>query len=158
MHFEDLLEEASVEVVPSAPLVKSETHSQALARQDALKNIEEELLVASLTTMRDVDRFKEIPIIPVDDCAIPKHWIEECGLDKARERYRVAYAGNMSAKDAPVALKIDMAMAVGIVKARAMSEAGPRVMNATLIQINPDPRTDPTVQVRQYPRKEIIDV
>lgn len=128
-----------------APLAKTEP-------RELIKQLENELLAESLSIVADANAAREINVIQVNDKDIPPAWVQKLGLERARAKYRTAFAASMSSKEAPVYLKMARDTSVGIIKARATESAGPRVMNATLIQINPDPRVTPGVQPREYPR------
>lgn len=110
---------------------------RALQRQEAqasrIREIEDELLGESLSILQDSLRFKEIG---PDSKEPPVAWVEELGPQKAMERFRVAMAAWMSAKEAPVALSIAKSLAVGIVKARATEKGGARTLNMTMVQMN----------------------
>lgn len=154
----EVVEKPPLERLPRRPRKKPEASlappsASALARkkQEELKNIEEDLFRGTMGVLRDVTNFTAV--MEVDDEKIPGDWVREFGLEEARRRYKGALAGAMSSKDAPVGVKVAMATAIGISKARAMEKGGAPIMNATFIQINNDPRVDPDAVVRVYPRK-----
>lgn len=154
MNLDDLLE--SLPEPQKAELVVAPPGKLTVKDQDeAIRSLEAQLYQETIEVVRDANRFREIDVIQVDDEKIPKGWVEEVGLEKARERYRTAVAGAMSAKEAPFALKMAATTAAGLAKARAVSSQGPRQMNATFIQINGDPRVDQTAVRFQYPRREV---
>lgn len=152
MKLDELLE--SLPIIPHgerqlAPL------EPAKSQDELIQSVETLLYQESMEVVRDANRFREIDAIPVDDMKIPVEWVQEVGLEKARQRYRTALAGAMNAKEAPFALKMAATTAAGMARARAVSQSGPRSMNATFIQINADSRVDPTAPKFVYERKEV---
>jgi hypothetical protein len=65
----------------------------------------------------------------------PPEWIHELGPEAAARRFRVARAAWMSSRDAPIGLKLAHNAVVGIMKARAVEKQGPKILNATLVQM-----------------------
>ncbi len=111
-----------------------------------LQRVENEIVSEASAIVHSVLRFDEID--PEKPNELPSTWLEELnGLqlgtaehDEAMERLlrrkRVAVAGWMSAKTAPVALSIAKSVLVGAMKARAMSDQGPKHLNINLVSIS----------------------
>lgn len=111
-----------------------------------IRAVEEELLQETNTVVSAALDFAKID--PESDSP-PSEWVERHGLEKATERFRTAKYALMSAKDAPVGLKIATQVHGGIIKARATEKSGTRIMNVTLVEM--------PVSTAAYPRKEIVE-
>lgn len=93
--------------------------------------LEEDLFHQVSVILTDAMKFRDIA---PDAEAPPVEWIRAIGLAEAEKRFRIAKAAWASAKDAPAGLKLAKDAMVGMVRARATRDQGPRVLNATLIQ------------------------
>lgn len=127
--------EEEVEVV-GAPIERS----AAELRIEKIRRIEDELLSENMAIMRDVAKFREIE---PGATAPPEIWLDEFGAEEAWRRFRVAQAGWMSAKEAPVAIAVAKSVTLGIIKARSAEKAGNRTLNVSFIQM-----PAPTVQFK----------
>ncbi len=122
--------QAAIETSLSA--IKTEATSLAAARQEKLKELENELFHENMAIMRDVACFRDIE----PDCEHPPdNWVMELGMAGAQKRLRVAKAAWMSSKDAPVALNVSKSILMGIIKARATEKAGPRSLNVAMVHM-----------------------
>ena len=66
----------------------------------------------------------------------PPEWTHEMGSrDEALKAFRIAQAAWASQKDAPIYLKLAQSFLTGAMKARSAENQGPRVLNATLVQV-----------------------
>lgn len=125
------------EVVETAPLAAVDSGT-ALAREpeqfDRLRALEDNILSRGLTCLDDVARWADIDPTASEP---PPEWVEELGGDKVAlaRRLRVAKAAWMSAKEAPVAIKVAQSVVVGIAKARA-TEKGGTTMNLQQVIFN----------------------
>ena len=120
--------------------------SQLERTERELQRVENEIVSEASAIVHSVLRFDEIDPAKPDE--LPATWLEELeGLkmgtrehDEAMERLlrrkRVAVAGWMSAKTAPVALSIAKGVLIGAMKARAMSDNGPKHLNINLVSIS----------------------
>lgn len=73
-----------------------------------------------------------------EDTEPPKEWIEAFGEKRAWIRFRAARAGQLNAKEAPVAIKVATQIMTGITKARSMEKAAPRSLNVAFVQMSPE--------------------
>lgn len=106
--------------------------AQADERNRILQTLETELLEESISVSRDTLRFREIA---PDAEGPPQEWIDECGEEKAAERFRVAQAGWMTRKNAPVGVQIAMQLTLGIMKSRATKDKAPQTLNVQVVQL-----------------------
>lgn len=111
-------------------------------QQDRLRGIEDDLLERSLTTVQDALAFQEID---PEQASPPLAWVEELGPKAAERRLRLAKAAWMSAKDAPVGLKVAKDMAAGIIRARSAEQAAPRL--AVAVQVVTSSAQYPSIEV-----------
>lgn len=122
-----LTEEAPVEA--KAELVRSPTGrvlSKAEQVSEELRGMEDRMLKASLSVVGGAIDFTHLD---PSDPKMPEGWVEELGFEEATLRHRAALAGLMSAKEAPVGIKLAAQMVTGIVKARSSENAGMRDLN-----------------------------
>lgn len=92
---------------------------------DRLRAIEDNVLHRGLSCLHDVGCWKDIDRNQADT-DYPAEWVEELNGDPVAlaKRMRVAKAAWMSAKEAPVAIKVAQSAVVGIAKARATEKGG----------------------------------
>lgn len=114
-------------------------------RERVLKNLESDLLRQSMEVVSDTMRFREVAPPTVDpesgatlwdDDSVPEEWVRELGQEKAEERLRVARAGWMDKKTAPIGVQVAQVLAVGIIRSRATEKAGPRTLNVQVVQMS----------------------
>lgn len=103
------------------------TLSKAEQVSTELRGMEDTTLRASLLAVGGAIDF--IHLDPADPAKVPPEWIEELGPKEATLRHRAAMAGMMSAKEAPVGLKLAAQMVTGIVKARSAEQANTGGLN-----------------------------
>lgn len=124
----DLLDLMDAEVVP----VTEGPQKPVLSGQAGLQALQDELLEESAAVVAGALRFAQI--LPTDR-GPSAEWVERYGKAKADEMFRLAVYGQMTAKEAPVGLKIATATMTGIAKAQALTKKGPRVLNMTIAVI-----------------------
>jgi hypothetical protein len=107
--------------------------SRAALQQDGLRRLEDELLANSLAVVGGVCDFAELDLADLDK--IPEGWIEAYGPEEAKKRHRIAKAGWMNNKDAPVAINTATKVLTGIVRARATEKAGPKQLNINMVSM-----------------------
>lgn len=120
------------------------------ARQDDLRDIEDEILRSAMGTVQDVLRFREID--PAEE-GIPDEWVQKYGMLEAQRLHRLARVGWLPGKQAPCALKLANNVMVGIVKARSTEKAAPRAVNVVLVRMTAPPRSYPEMDVT--PKEEL---
>lgn len=123
MHFLDEEEVHEGEIVPMTP------QQVGLSR---VKAIEDRLFDKASEVLDGVLAFADVK---ADDVSPPGEWIEEYGLERAEKRFRMAKYGLMSAKEAPVAIKVAQAHHASITNSRAKERNAPISLNAALILI-----------------------
>ena len=120
-------EEAVVLAAPARPPSRSEENGAEL------RSIEHELLVSGMGVVGGGIDF--VHLDPENPTVMPEGWEEEFGFEGARLRLRAAQAGLMSAKEAPVGMKMAMQVVTGIVKARAVEKTGARSLNVAVVKL-----------------------
>jgi hypothetical protein len=70
-------------------------------------------------TTRIIDDTLAFAEISADEPTVPVEWVKKYGRERAEVRFRTAKYALMSAKDAPVGLKIAAQMGSAIIKAKA---------------------------------------
>lgn len=126
--------------LPEPPVVEGELverPAQAIAKTQArrLRSLEDDLLLEATETIQGAGHFYKISEEDIKSDTPPAAWVNELGEERARERFRLAKYALMSAKDAPVGLKMALQVHSSIVKARATEKAGSRVMNVQLVRM-----------------------
>lgn len=154
----DLLEEDSATAVsPPLPVVEASVVPAAvntgqLTREEqidsALRELENSILQKSLEQIEAGISWPKVAPELGEEEDVPEEFKKRYG-DKALENYRVARANLMSAKNAPVGLKQNVAVATGIIKARAHEKSGPKILNMNLVEM-------PLVQIN-FPETEVKD-
>lgn len=77
----------------------------------------------------------------------PQNWIEKYGYLKALHRFRIAKAGWMSAKDAPVAIKVAASIATNALKNRGEENRQP--LNMTLVKVVSNTHKYETMEIEE---------
>ncbi|MHC4647300.1 MAG: hypothetical protein ACYTBJ_17555 [Planctomycetota bacterium] len=110
-----------------------------------MKKLEQTMLDSSMRVITDTCNFDELDPDNID--AIPEKWIEEHGELEAKRKHRVAKAGWLPNKEAPIAIQTATKIAIGIIRARATEKSGPKILNI-----------QPISMVAPKQRFEVIDV
>lgn len=139
------------EVVEATPLAVSP--AAALARPepeafDKLRALEDEIHRRALVCLHDVSLWTDVEPDTKDRPGTqepPQAWIDELGLEAARKRLRVAKSAWMSAKEAPIGIKVAKEVAVGIARARATEKGGGTTLSVQQVVFN-------------APRYEVLEV
>lgn len=133
--------------------------SELVRTERELQKIENEIVSEASEMIHSVLRFAEVN---PENPEMPSDWLDELShmqmgseewhraSEELAKRHRVAKAGWMSAKEAPVALAIAKSVLVGAMKARAMAGAAPKSLNVTLVSISAPDQPAP-----EFPEKEI---
>lgn len=105
---------------------------------DGLRSIEDRLLDESISILSDVQKFSDIEPGTSEP---PAEWIEEVGERRARRRLRLANAGWMSSKEAPIGIKVSQDVASSIMKLKSQRMVGSTlnvtVERAVIVQAEP---------------------
>ena len=101
--------------------------SKAEKRQEQLRTIEDDMLSDGLNLVSGAIDITALD--PDNPELMPEGWKELYGIAGAKKRLRAATYGLMSAKEAPIALKMATQIVTGIIKARAAEKAGTRSLN-----------------------------
>lgn len=106
---------------------------QQLATQlEHLQQLQDQLLQRSLQVLDASVRFAEVE---ADTTEPPAAWVDELGEVGAQLRLRVARASWMSVKESPVGIKVAANLAVGILRAKAVENAAPRILHLEVVQM-----------------------
>jgi hypothetical protein len=144
----------TTEIVPKPKVSSIERAERELQR------IENEIVSEAAEMVHSVMRFAEIDPAKPDEK--PNSWLDEVAhleigsleheqaVEQLEKRHRVAKAGWLSAKEAPVALAIAKSVLVGAMKAKAMAGAAPKHLNLTMVSISAPGQAIPV-----FPEKEI---
>lgn len=127
----------------ASPPVQVVSRSKKLSveqqREQTLKTIEADLFQQAMQVTLDSLKFAEVEW---DQDEPPQEWVDQLeysypgrGYELAMQKLRTAKAGNMSKKDAPIAIQVAQAITVGISRSRAQLSAGPKTLNVQLVQL-----------------------
>jgi hypothetical protein len=146
------LDEGAAQIVPAPPcgaidLSKGVTEdmTQIDAARARLQGLEDELFHESLSIVHDALKFADID--PGDE-EPPEQWVEELGYEAATKRFRLARMACLSAKEAPVGIKMAQAMATGIIRARAADKGSSHTLNIAVVHLTEQ-------QMPHFPSMEI---
>lgn len=89
------------------------------------------------------------PEISPDAETPPAEWLEHMTPENADKAFRIAKAAWMSQKDAPVFIKTAQQFLQGSMKVRSNENAGPKVLNATLVTM--------TTPAPQFPERVVAN-
>ena len=109
-----------------------------------LERLEDELMQETMTIVRDAMRFKEID---ASDENIPQEWIDEVGLDGAKERMRVAAAAWLPSKEAPAGMKMAAQVMVGMLNSKKNEGADAKELNVAVQVVNAPARDYEVIKV-----------
>lgn len=117
-------------------LEQSQIHKAQVIRHrkdafDRLQQLEDSMREESFDIVSGVLKFSEIE--PNTE-TIPPAWVREYGPDRAIKMFRLAKYGQMSAKEAPVAIKVAAQVCGSIIKAKG-GELNNRPLNLTLVKV-----------------------
>jgi hypothetical protein len=113
-------------------------------KYERLQQMQDELLERSTTVLEGSMRFAEIESTAA---TVPQAWIDELGPEAAKVRFRLAKAGWLGAKEAPIGIRVAGQVAVGILRAKAAADQAPRILNVKLMQW--------TAPLPQFPEQDI---
>lgn len=118
-------------------------------KTDQLRAMEDELYEEAASILRDAMRFADVEMaVPEGETLqVPKEWGREMSPERAKKALRIAASAWMSAKDAPVALKLAAQTVTGVIKARATEKQGPRQLNVTFVKMVGAPQQFPELEV-----------
>ena len=92
----------------------------------AVEVLTAQLFQENLQILLDAARFADIPR---GSREVPQSWIDQMGEERATAAFRVALYAQMSAKEAPVALKMATTVVLGVMKALEASTARKRPLS-----------------------------
>ena len=142
-------EPVKVEVVPAKASETAVKPRRPLSTEERmaerLHDVESEIFLASMTTVRDGLRFRDIDPSAVSP---PRAWIDEIGEEEAWRRFRMAIAAWQPGKNAPAGLSMAKDIMVGIAKARASEKSSDRPLNVAVQVAVP-------MSVYKYPTREV---
>jgi hypothetical protein len=98
-------------------------------------------------TTRIIDDALAFADISADEPTVPVEWVKQYGRERAEVRFRTAKYALMSAKEAPVGLKIAAAMGTAIIKAKAAEPAVTNILNIEKVVL--------TTPLPSYPELEL---
>ena len=112
--------EAKGEIVPVDP---NETLAGRKAKD--LEDIENDLFNKSSEVLEGALLFADLAPGATEP---PEEWFARYGVDKATRLFRTAQYATMSAKEAPVGIKVAESIARGVMKARSMEKTAPKTL------------------------------
>lgn len=123
--------EGLLEPAESQPLAKVDPNETlADAKERDLASVEDELFNKSSEILSGALSFADID---PENPAPPSEWLEKYGPDEAGRRFRLAKYALMSAKEAPVGIKVAESLARGIMKSRALQKAAPQALSVAYL-------------------------
>ena len=86
--------------------------------------------------------------IAIGEKECPQEWVDAYGEEEAHKMFRLAQMAQMSAKDAPVGLKLAKELKVGMMAARAKEKHRPQTLNVALVKMAAPVPEFPVVEVQ----------
>jgi len=126
---------------------KETSLTAAEVQQAALKGVEDRLYEGVLDVVGGTCAFAELD--PSDLNTVPEEWIKDFGKIAAEKRHRIARAGWLTAKEAPIGISTATKVAIGIIRARAAEKAGPKNLNVTLVKMELPPKDYDIVDMKE---------
>ena len=118
-------------------------------QRDKLVGLRDELLTESMGVMRDAMRFRDIdPLLNKETDPNYARLEAELGPVDAERAYRIAQASWRPNAEAPAALKLAAAVAIGILKANASEKGAAPALNIGKVIIN-------AAAIPQFPEREV---
>lgn len=122
-----------------APIVVASPSSVEMSENSAagmLKRLENEVCADALGVIAGAMAFADVLTVGMEPLEeIPEGWVEKYGAEGARRRFITARAACMSAKTAPVALKMAQQTAVGAMAALDRAKVSAPVFNLQFVQM-----------------------
>ncbi len=114
-----------------APIPQPEMSIQEI-QNGRLRVLEDEVFEENLGVLEAVAQFADVDPKNADE--VPEDLIESLGLKEATRVHRLRNYGLMSAKDAPVGIKIAAQIVTGIMRARSAEKGGSKSLNINVVQ------------------------
>jgi len=120
------------------PAPKIDLAELSRKRQELLVKTRDELLAESMRICRDLLAYRDIG---PGAATPPEEWLSRDGLspEEAEKRLRLAKAAWMNQKDAPVGNRHAIEIALGILKAEALTLQRPQTLNMQVVQVSAPP-------------------
>lgn len=115
------------EIIPAKP-----DPLAGVPHQKWLVSRQRKIFLDSAQVLEDALAARELD---VDADGPPEEWIRDLGEKEAKRRFRMAQAGWLNAKEAPVVIKVAKELLVGISKAMAADNSGPKVLNLQVVNM-----------------------
>lgn len=112
--------------------------------REILRDVAKEIADETVRVNKDVLHFADIDPEQLDP---PPEWIRELGHEGAHRRLRTAKYALMSAKDAPVALKIAAQLGGNIIKAKASERNVENTLNIIKVHLTAPTPVYPELEV-----------
>lgn len=114
-----------------APIV--EAPASPMAKPSRLRDIEEEVHEEAATVVHDAMAFCKIG---PEDKEPPYEWVKALGMERAWERFKTAQYALLTAKEAPIGLRIAKDIMLGLARVRAREKVGPKTLNMVVVQMS----------------------
>lgn len=142
------------ELLPPRPFVKGPVTlaKESSAALERMREIEAEIFQESADMMRDILRFADWPASDPDKQEqLVMRWTNDprIGPERAERMKNLCQAAWMGKKEAPIGLAIAQAVYVGGVKARALAESAPKVLNVQRIEFAAPKTEYPEMEVKE---------
>lgn len=140
------------ELLPPRPFVKGPVTlaKEGSAALERMREIEAEIFEESAGMMRDILRFGDWPAQDAGKQEeLHLRWTATYGPERADRMRNLCQAAWMGKKEAPIGLAIAQAVYVGGVKARALAESAPRVLNVQRIEFAAPKTEYPEIEVKE---------
>lgn len=136
---------------PPVLIPKKDPLQKKREQRDKLIGLRDELLAESMGVVRDAMRFRDIDEhLPKDADPNFQRLEEDLGTLDAERAYRVAKSAWRNNSEAPAALKLAAAIAVGILKANAAEKGAAPQLNIGKVIIN-------AAAVPQFEEREVVE-
>lgn len=114
------MSETKAEIVPA----KQSSLARLDEIQDAVKQESFEV-VSAVVSFAEIDPYATAP---------PESWVKQLGFARALKRFRLAQAGWLGAKEAPIGIKVAASIAGNVLKAQ-VGDGDRRPLNMTFVKV-----------------------
>ena len=137
--------EAVAELLPAEQKL-AKVPGRAMTPIDRVAAIQDKIYAQAHAILEGVQAFADVK---PDDKEPPPEWIAQLGEKEAWKKFRLAQYGIMSAKEAPVGIKVAEHIATSIARTKAMERAPVANLNVAIVHVHGEKKQYPKIEVEE---------
>lgn len=137
--------EAVAELLPAEQKL-TKVERRPMSPIDRVNAIQDKIYAQAHAILEGVQSFADVK---PEDTAPPPAWIAQLGEEAAWKKFRLAQYGIMSAKEAPVGIKVAEHIATSIARTKAMERAPVANLNVAVIHVHGEKKQYPKIEVEE---------